>query len=215
MAKIPQGILGVVIGSLGPVTGKKWKTKLTLSSHRQPAKTDKHPTPDQQVQRSKMAVVSHFQKGTKELVKLTFREPAIDITEFQCAISYNMCNAVSGSSGAYTLHYDRAAVGRGTLPNASMPEAKAGDKTGDLVFSWIDNTGTGQAAANDSAFVVIYCPATGKWSWNRMLPVRRSDKQFVINMPHLIGKTIHTWLTFTSAAGKSADSVYTGEILVK
>src|SRR5882724_94005 len=68
MAKIPFGILGPVIGSLGPVTGKTWKGKATLSSHRNPAKTDKNPTPAQLNQRKKFGFVSQFLNGPGPLV---------------------------------------------------------------------------------------------------------------------------------------------------
>ncbi|MBS1564861.1 MAG: hypothetical protein JST39_10750 [Bacteroidetes bacterium] len=214
MAKIPEGILGVLIGSLGPVTGKKWKKLSTLSSKRTAAKTDKNPTGAQKVQRSKMGVVSGFHKGSKNLVKLTFKEPATDITEFQCAISYNMCNAVSYTDDGYVLHYDRTAIGRGTLPNAEFPEVKAGDKQGDVRFLWADNTGVGQAAADDTAILVVYDPDWGHWIWNREQPVRRADSGAALSLPAYSGKTVHTWLTFVSAAGKSADSIYTGALKV-
>src|SRR6266566_1602867 len=68
MAKIPFGILGPVIGSIGPVTGKTWKDKATLSSHRKPAKTDKNPTPAQQNQRKKFGFVNKFLNGLGPLV---------------------------------------------------------------------------------------------------------------------------------------------------
>jgi len=47
MAKIPLGMLGPVIGTIGPVTGKIWKDKATVSSRRSSAKKDKNPTPAQ------------------------------------------------------------------------------------------------------------------------------------------------------------------------
>ena len=74
MAKIPFGILGPVIGSIGPVTGKNWKGIATLSSHRKPAKTDKDPTPNQLNQREKFGFVSKCMNGLGPLVKKTFRE---------------------------------------------------------------------------------------------------------------------------------------------
>ena len=66
MAKIPFGILGPVIGSIGPVTGKTWKGKATLSSHRNEAKNDKNPTPAQLNQREKFGFVA---PGSPALLK--------------------------------------------------------------------------------------------------------------------------------------------------
>src|SRR5882724_5577485 len=140
MAKIPFGILGPVIGSLGPVTGKTWKDKATLSSHRKPAKTDKNPTPGQLNQRKKFGFVSKFLNGLGPLVKKSFKELATGKTEFQCAVAYNVSNAVSGVYPNYSLHYELVSVGRGTLPNAVLPEAKPGDTPGEIRFVWADNT---------------------------------------------------------------------------
>ena len=94
MAKIPFGILGPVIGSLGPVTGKTWKDKATLSSHRKPAKTDKNPTPAQLNQREKFGFVSRFLNGLGPLVKKTFKELANGKTESKVTFA---------KPGTYTL----------------------------------------------------------------------------------------------------------------
>jgi len=210
MAKIPFGILGPVIGSLGPVTGKTWKDKATLSSHRKPAKTDKNPTPAQLNQRKKFGFVSKFLNGLGPLVKKTFKELANGKTEFQCAVSYNVSNAVSGEHPNYTLHYNLVSVGRGTLPNAVLPEAKMGDTPGEIRFIWADNTGIGTAAATDKAIAVIY--VTGMERWARYDPeANRSDCAIVLDFTGIKG-TVHTWLVFVSDNEKASDSVYTGSL---
>jgi hypothetical protein len=211
MAKIPFGILGPVIGSIGPVIGKTWKDKATLSSARNPAKTDKNPTPAQLNQREKFGFVNKFLHGLGPLVKQTFKELANGKTEFQCAVSYNVSKAVSGVYPNYTLHYELVSVGRGTLPNAVLPEAKPGDGPGEVRFVWADNTGMGTAAATDTAIAVIYLAGPDRWiSWS--LEAKRSDCSIV----HTFGMkgTAHTWLVFVSDNGKASDSVYTGALVL-
>lgn len=215
MAKIPEGILGALIGSLGPVTGKKWKKKSTLSSHRKRAKTDDDPTPRQDNQRSKFGLVSQFHHRSANLVKMTFGELAEERTEFQCAISYNLHNAVSGVKPNYTLHYDRVMVGRGSLPNAVLPEATAGEDKGAIRFTWADNSGIGSAAAGDMAIAVLYCPDNRQWGWCKPGMATRADGTVSFSLPHLGGSAVHTWLTFVTDEGKAADSVYTGMVQVK
>lgn len=214
MAKIPFGILGPVIGSMGPVTGKMWKTQATLSSHRKPAKTDKEPTPAQLNQRQKFGFVSKFLGGLDRLVKKTFRELAASRTEFQCAISYNVCNAVSGAYPDYTLHYDRVSVGRGTLPNAVLPEAKPGDAPGEIRFVWADNTGIGTAASGDTAIAIAYCPDIQRWAYKKEPDAKRADCADALTVPAFNGKAVHTWLVFVSDSEKASDSVYTGEMVI-
>jgi len=212
MAKIPFGILGPVIGSLGPVTGKTWKDKATLSSHRKPAKTDKNPTPAQLNQREKFGFVSRFLNGLGPLVKKTFKELANGKTEFQCAVSYNVSNAVSGVHPNYTLHYELVSVGRGTLPHAVLPEAKLGDTPGEIRFIWADNTGIGTAAATDTAIAVIYVPGVERWA-RYDLEAKRSDCSIMYSFTGIKG-TVHTWLVFVSDNGKASDSVYTGSLVL-
>lgn len=215
MAKIPFGILGPIIGSMGPVTGKMWKTKATLSAHRNPAKTDENPTPAQLNQRTKFGFVSKFLNGMGPLVKKSFQELAIDHTGFQTAVSYNMCNAVSGAYPDYVLHHNLVSVGRGTLPNAVLPEAKAGDAPGDIRFIWADNTGIGTAASTDRAIAAVYIPGQGGgWEYNELSMAKRSDCSLVFNLRSYKG-LVHTWLVFISDEDKKAsDSVYTGTVVV-
>jgi len=212
MAKIPFGILGPVIGTLGPVTGKTWKNKATLSSRRREAKTDKNPTPAQLNQREKFGFVSKFLHGASSLVKTTFKELATGKTEFQCAVSYNVSNAVSGVYPDYTLHYNLVSVGRGTLPNAVLPEAKPGDTPGEIRFIWADNTGIGTAAATDTAIAVMYLADIKRWA---RVPhdAKRSDCSMVYRFTSYKG-TVHTWLTFVSDNEKASDSVYTGALVL-
>jgi len=210
MAKIPFGILGPVIGSLGPVTGKTWKDKATLSSHRKPAKTDKNPTPGQLNQRKKFGFVSKFLNGLGPLVKKSFKELATGKTEFQCAVAYNVSNAVSGVYPNYSLHYELVSVGRGTLPNAVLPEVKPGDTPGEIRFVWADNTGIGTAAATDKAIAVIFLAGVERWSYYEPR-AKRSDCALVYNIGHYKGM-VHTWLVFVSDNDKASDSVYTGAL---
>jgi hypothetical protein len=210
MAKIPFGILGPVIGSLGPVTGKTWKGKATLSSHRKPAKTDKNPTTAQANQRNKFGFVSKFLNGLGPLVKKSFKELAVGKTEFQCAVAYNVSNAVSGVYPDYTLHYELVSVGRGTLPNAVLPEAKPGDTPGEIRFVWADNTGIGTAAATDKAIALIYLARQGHWVFPSQ-DAKRSNGALVYNIGNYKG-TVHTWLVFVSDNDKASDSVYTGAL---
>jgi hypothetical protein len=213
MAKIPFGILGPIIGSIGPVTGKTWKNKGTLSAHRRAAKTDKNPTPKQFNQRGKFGFVSQFMGGLGPLAKKGFKELASGKTEFQCAVSYNVCNAVSGMHPDYILHYDRVALGRGTLPNAVLPEAKAGDAPGDIRFIWADNSGIGTAVAADKAIAVIYLSAEKTWAYTKQPDARRSDCSLVCSLGDYKG-TVHTWLFFVSDNEKASDSAYTGELVL-
>jgi len=213
MAKIPFGVLGPFFGKAGPISGYTWKGKAVMRSQRKPS--NKPPTAAQAQQQNKFGVVSRFLGGISDFIKTSFKELAIGKTEFQCAMSYNMANAVSGTNPDFTLHYDRVAVSRGSLPNAVLPEAKARDAAGEIIFTWADNTGIGLAAAADKAIPVLYYPGRNIWTRDIKPAVSRADGSVVLSIPGFSGQAIHTWLTFISEEGKAADSVYTGEVLVR
>lgn len=144
---------------------------------------------------------------------MTFKELATGKTEFQCAVSYNVSNAVSGVYPDYTLHYNLVSVGRGTLPNAVLPEAKPGDAPGEIRFIWADNTGIGTAAATDTAIAVMYLVNEKRWA---RVPqdARRSDCSTAHRFTSYKG-TVHTWLTFVSDNEKASDSIYTGAVVLE
>ena len=213
MAKIPFGVLGPFFGKVGPVSGYKWKEISVMRSLR--GKSNKPPTEAQLQQREKFGFTSKFLKGISDLIKIGFGELAIGKTEYQCAMSYNLDNAVSGKRPDFKLHYDKVAVSRGSLPNAVFPEVKAGDNASELRFIWADNSGIGLAAATDHAIAAVYCPAVKRWTFRQAPDAKRADCSALLVVPAFSGQTVHTWLTFVSEAGKASDSVYTGEIVVK
>ncbi len=212
MAKIPFGILGPFIGKAGPVSGYTWKGKAVVRSQRKPS--NKPSTAAQAQQQNKFGFVSAFLGGLSDFIKTSFKEQAIGKTEFQCAMSYNLANAVSGTNPDFILHYDQVAVSRGSLPNAVLPGAKVGDATGDILFTWADNSGVGMAAAADRAVPVLYFINEKTWVYNSKLNFQRIDSSIIVTNPGWSGRMAHTWLTFISEDGKAADSVYTGAVLV-
>ena len=210
MAKIPFGILGPFFGKAGTVSGYMWKGIPVMRALRRP--TNKPPTPAQVQQRAKFGFTSRFLGGlSSEFIKTGFHELAKGKTEFQCAMSYNIAHAISGTHPDFKIHYELVCVSRGQLPNAVLPEVKMeGDK---IRFFWADNTGIGMAAAGNRAMLAAYCPANNEWC-SAISDAQRADCSALLPVINVDGSRYQTWLSFVSADGVTADSIYTGEVMV-
>jgi len=208
MAKIPFGILGPFFGKAGTVSGYMWKGMPVMRSLREP--TGKPATPAQVQQRAKFGFTSRFLSDLSDFIKTGFHELAIGKTEFHCAMSYNMAHAISGTYPDFTIHYEQVSVSRGGLPNAVSEAKKEGDK---IRFFWADNTGIGMAAASNRAMLAAYCPDSKAWCY-AISDVQRADCSALLPISGITGQRFHTWLSFVSADGVTADSVYTGEVVM-
>jgi Family of unknown function (DUF6266) len=102
-------------------------------------------------------------------------------------------------------------LGRGDLPNASSPVARAAG-IGKIDFVWIDNSGRGKAQESDHAFVAAYCEEMNQWIYGMNITGRKAGN-CTMDIPQFNGKSVQTYIGFIAADGiESSDSQYTGSI---
>lgn len=208
MAIFEKGILGGFSGKVGPIVGTTWKGRDVIRSRASRRKTDSSVAQiDQQL---KFSTGLTFLQPMTDLVGVTFRGYAKDQTAFNSALSYTLKNAIGGKTPDYVINYKAALVSRGTLPNATSPAATVTDKT--VYFTWVDNSGIGNAASTDNAVLVVYCKELKTAICNWAGP-QRSEGAASVDVTRLSGQTVETWIGFISANGKEvADSIYTGSL---
>jgi len=210
MGTITKGILGGFSGTVGTVIGGNWKGidyMRSQSSRRRGTSTQK-----QLEQRLKFGLISKFQQPLNGLLNESFSSYAVKMTGANSALSYNIRNAVSGIYPSYEINYSLALVSRGDMPNAVSPGtgAVAG---GTINFEWTNNAGTGKAAADDVAVMVVYCPS--KQNCVYLESGERADQAASINVSGFAGEVVETWLFFFSADGReTATSIFTGQLTV-
>ncbi|MBE7174187.1 MAG: hypothetical protein INR73_26665 [Williamsia sp.] len=210
MATFEKGILGGFSGKVGPIVGATWKGKDVMRSR--PNKKKGGSSVKQLDQQLKFSAVVSFQSPFNDLLDVTFKGYATDITAQNSAFAYNIQNALGGKSPDYVINYEKALISRGSLPNADEPGATTSD--GKIFFTWTDNSGMGKAAPTDTAVLLMYCKenSTAKYTWEG---VTRSEGAAQIDVANYTGKTVQTWLAFLSADGKeAATSIYTGELFI-
>ncbi len=210
MAQIESGILGPVEGSVGTVTGARWKGIHYIRIRSQKRRGES--SAKQVDVQLRFSLIQNFLQTMAGLIKLTFKKYAVDMTQFNAAFSYNFHNAITGKSPDYVIEYKKALVSRGELPNANAPQATV---TGSVVyFTWQDNSGTGTAAATDNAVLVVFCPNLNLTIYSTNVGTR-ADGAAQLDAVNFKGETVETWVAFLSADGEDASpSLYTGELQV-
>ncbi|HEY4148591.1 MAG TPA: DUF6266 family protein [Chitinophagaceae bacterium] len=211
MGRIKKGILGGFKGTVGTVTGGSWKGISYMRSLPESSQSD--PSPAQLAQRAKFGMVVKFLKAFKGLLEFSFKDDAVQQTGFNVAVSLTLRSAVAGVYPAFQISYPQVLVSRGGLPNAGAPSAAAGT-AGQLVWHWTDNSGLGNAKANDKAVLVTYCEALNISAFT-IAPDLRSAGTATLNVVGFGGHPVQTWIAFVSDdESEVATSIYTGVVNV-
>ncbi|HVY73881.1 MAG TPA: DUF6266 family protein [Puia sp.] len=208
MGTLTKGILGSFRGKVGNMVASTWRGKDTIRSKPGPRKTGF--SPEQLQQQARFAAMVKFLKPLSDLLNQVYDGSAVGMTGFNKACSYSIQNGISGAYPNFTINYPMVQLGQGNLPNVESVQA-ASAAAGRLTLTWPDNSGNGKAAADDKAFVAVYCEALDRWIF-RQNAAARSAGTFTLDAPAFSGKPVQTWLGFVPNKGKLATtSLYAGQ----
>ena len=212
MAVINKGILGGVAGKVGNVVGGNWKGIDYLRS--MPASVANPKTVKQQTQRAKFTATLNFLKPLTGLLPIGFKNYANGMTAFNVAMSYNVKNAITGVFPAFTVNYPVTQISRGNLTGASTP-AVASTVARNVVYTWQNNAGTGNALATDTAILVTFFPTLNEAVY-QVTNIARSAATATLTVPAKYSKVLaHCWIIFQTADGQlQANSNYIGTVTV-
>ena len=212
MGKLQEGILGAVIGTVGPVTGYRRNGQYLIRTRHSRKHTNL--TPARLAQQQKIKVCNEFTAAFSGSGFFNKSFPAYGDkgTGYNRATSALMNLAITGTYPGISLHYPEVIISKGPLPGAFNATATAGG--GNIFFTWHDNTGTGTAHSNDRVIMVAYLPQE-RTAFFAFGDENRSDCHAMLTIPSLTGQPIHTWLGFISEDEKNtATSVYTGQLIM-
>ena len=158
MGTIKKGILGGFSGKVGTVVGSNWKQTSYMRSLATKVKNPQ--TPKQMAHRQKFKLMFDYLKPMSPFLKLGFQNYTKKQTALNAALSYNMKNAVYGTSPNWWLNTYKVLVTRGNL----MPVQHVYfHRNGQYIFmNWGDNSGVGNAKASDLAIAVMYNTTKGE-----------------------------------------------------
>lgn len=211
MGKIKKGILGSFSGKVGTVVGAVWNGIGYMRSL--PSSVTNPNTEKQQSQRSRFSLVLAFLKAITAFIREGYKLYASGKTAFNAAMSYIVQNAISGEYPDFSLDYSAILVARGSLTAAQ--DAAADISADAAAFSWVDNSGTGTAAADDVAMLLVFDIDRTEAIYSTAGGVR-SDASASLSLPsYWAGETVEAYLAFQSADGTAvSNSSYLGEFTV-
>ena len=212
MGTIKQGVLGGFSGKVGTIIGASWKGTAYMRGQATHVKNPR--TAAQIAQRTKMEFVRNFLQPAAEFINLGFRDVAKHQSPLNYAASQMMRNAIYGDYPDYSPIYSKLKWSHGLL-TPPVVETVYANYNG-IDFLWQDNSGSGNAKADDISMVVV-CNAEKKELKYFMNGYTRSETTTHREFPNeWVGNHIHVYITMRSADGKLiSNSHYCGEFILE
>ena len=210
MALSLQGAYGAYSGKIGNTIGASWKGISYIRI--KPAHVANPRTAAQMTQRNKFKLMLNFLRPLKPALKLGFKEFAVRKSAFNCAMSYNLQNAVDTDNLTSVVNYSNVLVSRGSRKGVFNADVSSLEPA-KLLFTWDDNSDN--VTAHDQAFIVVYNPSENE-AIIETSGGKRIDMVQTVTVPaYFSGDVVHTWIAFASPDGRLvSDSRYAGEVNV-
>lgn len=198
MGKISKGILGGFSGKVGTVIGSSWNS---ISYMRSLAESYNDPKTEKQVcQRGRFAETVRFLKTIAPYLRVGYEKPTAGQSAYSSAMSYVLRNAVNGCGDEATVEFPKALVSRGSLTMVTDATVEAAG--GKLSFTWTDNSGNGNAQADDAAMVLAFNKVKAEAVYN-LEAATRADGAAELTLPSGWGDdALAVYLSFRSTAGR-------------
>lgn len=210
MARVINGINGGFTGTVGTVTGyTRNGGSFMRSRHR---RKDNIKSEARLAQQQKIKLCNEFTKpfSGSGFFNKSFPANGATTTGHNRATSAIMNQAIL-QNPIPALSYPLVLVSRGMLPGGVYASALV-NEAGNIVFNWIDNTGTGTAKEDDNVLIVAYLPES-KQAIFEISQATRKNCTAILQM-NLKKGVAETWMGFINADQTNAsDSVYTGSIV--
>ena len=211
MGKANQGVFGAWTKRVGNVVGRVIQGVNVYSIY-QPNVSNPR-TELQQRQRAQFTLLTQFFSSMTAFLRTSWK--SLDGykhgSAFSSAVGWNLKNGVvTGTYPNFSLVMNKVKVADG---NISLPyNAGATADAGTLTFTWADNSGRGDALADDNVMVVVYNP-TEKASVYTTRLAARSDRTGELVCPtQWSGNQVHVYLAmFREGTGECSDSTYIGD----
>lgn len=196
------------IGKAGNIVGRTGKGGEYIISAYQPNVHNPRTTAQQMVRdRAKVVVQSlkFFTNWAKFMVK-----PSGKRTYWTELIKLNLDEAVTGTYPNYSLDYAQVTIANGNIDLPYSPTASNDNTT--LSLTWADNTGMGNANADDKLCIAVFNPTKQALVYNLQL-AERSERNASYTLPTAwVNDTVEVWIAMRSLAGEPSKSTHVATI---
>ena len=197
MARLPQGILGGVLGKVGNVVGSSWKGIPILKSR--PLSVANPRTTKQVAQRNKMTnIVAFAQFILSSIIKPLNDRFAQQASGYNDFVSRNIHLFVGEMpSPAADL---KISVGKMAAVDPSMIEGVNGQP--EVAVNWPSTLIDAFASASDQAFIVIYNATQKTFGVSSGSDTRfDAESHITLSAPVATSDVLHVWLAFRREDG--------------
>lgn len=182
MGKANQGVFGNFSGKVGNVVGRIREGRNVYAIY-QPVVNNPQTISQKRV-RQQLQLISQFcskclgflQKGFGDLDGYKYG------SAYSSAVGKNLKEtlAISGTYPNQQIAFDKVLLAYGSLDNPYTPTATA--ENGELSVGWTDNTGLGNAEADDEVMLLAYNSSKHQSVYN-LNAAARSDRSAVLTLP--------------------------------
>jgi hypothetical protein len=214
MARIKNGILGPIVGSIANVTGCVRLGVPVLKKKIQPAVVSKTRTSKQQDVTTKFKLAMEFIKPVTPFINVGFSlNRAPGQTAHNVAVSKILSQGIMGESPELELDFPNIIVTQGELPPVENPRVELVNGSV-LRFSWDFDHDDLSDRKRDQVMLLAYSLET-KQAYYLKSGARRSEgEEFLQVYPELENQSFQTFISFISDDRQMiANSTYTGKII--
>ena len=208
MAKIKNGILGGISGTVGNVVGGRWRGIDYIRS--KPSSVKNPRTEAQRTQRMRFSLVMSFLKKSRPFINIGFQNSGQGQTAMNRAMSLNVREAITGTYPDLEINPEALVVSTGDLQGASttgMDLTVAETAT----FTWNNDAGSGNASNDDGAMVLLFNTEKSAVIYSLYGASREDETLQMAVPPSWSGDPVAGYLAFRSETGRDvSESIYLG-----
>jgi hypothetical protein len=165
----------------------------------------------QAILQSPVARAIQFAGSMRYLLNSVYRQRPTPLDPLDIAAAIVQHVTTNANSKSH-VRYSKVKITWGDLQPANRATAIAVE--GGVQFTWHDNTGEGNAKADDKSILIAYCKSWNRFRFNAVGAERHKGSD-TLALSDLRGQSIHAWLAFISADEmKVSNSAYIGRMRV-
>lgn len=207
MAVVTNGIVGPVIGRVGPVVGYMWKRTNCLRAYVQEIRYPN--TEAQQRERDWFVGMVRFASAARPALKLGMARHAHDagMTEGNFFVLMNKGHFVR-DNGQVTVDYPQLKLAYGSAADVYFREARF-EENETVTVDFEKNALSLRASADDSVYLFAYAPGLGAGLLSA--PAARRAKKVSVRLPERwSGQEVHLYGFVVDKEGRPSTSTYIG-----
>nr|WP_321451501.1 DUF6266 family protein [uncultured Carboxylicivirga sp.] len=201
MGTYDKGILGAISGKVGTVIGSRWKGIRYLRSLAGPRKGT--PSEAQLKQQAKFTLAVHFLQPIHPLIKIGYRTQTNKQSPYNAALSELLTSVIDGEYPEYQINFERFRISKGSME--PPVDAQVSYVDNQLQFTWTNNTGKGDASAEDRALLLVL--SENMWPIFDIYSFIRSDSQGQLSLNEVnTGQKLYCFMAFAGDGDKKSVS---------